>query len=515
MGWRFELKHANTVAYVTLPVQRNPPRLTAWELREFLGSLQGEYRDRPPLISANNHWIEQIAWIARKGSEILESSGYENEEVLESDVIAGILASLRPVFAHYDFYGLTVGTWHDQGPLNAFAEHAAYSSGPHGLFLIPDYPDPANTLEIFDPLPVARKILTQPDTWPGVLFWLRSGESVFAPLKAAYALYQRMLQATNESGNRVARVLDEFVRESGSSNTKRILQLSDLHFGTSEALQNQAYLSAHLKTKLKSFERVVVTGDLFHNPKKSDALAFRNFRADIEATTGKDVIVIPGNHDQKLYGNTFLGFGRKLRELTKLEWSSLVVDDDLQCVFYCFDSSRDAPNFARGMITSEQTMELATMFETKLVSKPSLRDHLSIALIHHHPYSFHSATETPLQKKLAAVKLSEEKFLKMDGADEFLSWCVGRRIPLVLHGHKHVPRHVGDKREWKHGKESDWREVTAVGCGTSLGAEGMPLSYNVLEWSPSSRKWSPSFFSDPGSGTGFGEIYVALHSADA
>jgi hypothetical protein len=136
-------------------------------------------------------------------------------------------------------------------------------------------------------------------------------------------------------------------------------------------------------------------------------------------------------------------------------------------------------------------------------------------LIHHHPYSFDARTETPLQRGLKAIGLSEENFLRMEGADEFLSWCVGRRVPLILHGHKHVPRHVKDRIEWKHGKEPEWREVTAVGCGTSLGAEGLPLSYNVLEWSPRSQKWSVAFFSDPGLGTGFEEAYVSLQSTSA
>lgn len=156
-------------------------------------------------------------------------------------------------------------------------------------------------------------------------------------------------------------------------------------------------------------------------------------------------------------------------------------------------------------------MEIATLFETKAAAKAVLREHLSVALIHHHPYSFKAAAETRIQKALDAVGLDEERFLRMDDADQFLSWCVGRRIPLILHGHKHLARHVTDRIEWKNGKENVWRDVTAVGCGTSLGMEGLPLSYNILEWSPSTRKWSASFFADPGLGTGFEEQYVAVH----
>lgn len=518
MGWRFELKHANTVAYLTVPTQQKPPRLTTWELLEFLGSLQGEYRERPPLFSSDPDWVHEIVQKARVASKWVDSSKFEQDAVIPTEIISHALGDLRASLSHYDLYGLAVGTWEDRDPLHAFAEHAAYSSKHNGLFLIPDLPGPRDILELFDPSPVAKKITSNPDSWPGILFWVRSGEAAFVPLEMADGFYHRLLEALQASENKagkVVRVLKDFnARESGHA-VKRLLHLSDLHFGTHAAINNQAYLSSHLKTKLGTFQRVVITGDLFDNPKERDALTFRNFRSDLEATTGKELIVIPGNHDQKRHGNSFFGFGRRLNELTKLEWSSLVIDDDLQCVFYCFDSSRDAPNFARGNITREQMIEVATQFETKVVTRPELKSYLSVALVHHHPYSFETHTETPLQKSLHALGVSDETFLKMEGADEFLSWCAGRRVSLVLHGHKHVPRHVRDSIKWTHGKESEWREVTAIGCGTSLGAENMPLSYNVLEWSPKSQKWSASFFADPGIGTGFEETYVALHSTSA
>ncbi|HEX8162881.1 MAG TPA: metallophosphoesterase [Pyrinomonadaceae bacterium] len=518
MGWRFRLDHANIIAYITVPTQRKPPRLTGWQLREFLGSLQGEYRERPPIFSSDPEWVHEVTRIARRASERLNSLNLDESSFLGDEIVVDVLAELRQAFGHYDIYGLPVGTWENKESLNAFAEHAAYSSGHHGLFLIPDFPSSDETIEMFDPSPVAKKLTARPDLWPGMLFWVETGEAAFVPLEAAQRLLQEFLEMTARGRYlRVspARLLEEFDSQVEYPDVKRFLHLSDLHFGTTHALQNQAYLSAHLRTKLNNFHRVIVTGDLFENPKKTDALAFRNFRADLEASTGKELIVIPGNHDQKIRGNTFLGFGRKLKELTKLEWSSLVIDDELQCIFYCFDTSRDAQQYARGKITREQMIEVATLFETKLVKKPALKDYLSVALIHHHPYSFETRTETPLQKGLKAFGLSDENFLKMEGADEFLSWCVGRRVSLVLHGHKHIPRHVKDRIKWTHGKGADWREVTAVGCGTSLGAEGMPLSYNILEWSPASRKWSAAFFSDPGLGTGFEEIFVALHSASA
>lgn len=513
MGWHFALKHVNTVAYITLPENSQPPRLTGWQLREFLGSFQAEYYERPPLISSDQGWIDDVSRAAKRSSESLKKHSLHDEDFLPSEVITEALIELRALLGNYDLFGMTVGTWEDRAQLNAFAEHAAYSSKHHALFLIPDLPSPKDTLEIFDPLPMARAITKRPDLWPGMLFWTGNGSSAFASLDEAHTLYQHILEGFRHGDERVEQIIEEFNKTARESPGKRVLQLSDLHFGSIKALENQAYLSAHIKSKASSVDRIVITGDLFDNPKKTDALAFRNFRADLETATGKEAIVIPGNHDQKMLGNTFLGFGTELRQIANLEWSSLVIDDDLRCVFYCFDSSKDAANFATGRIKQEQMMEVATHFEAKAVAKPELRDYLSIALIHHHPYSFKANAETRIQRALSWIGLNEEKFLRMEDADQFLSWCVGRRIPLILHGHKHVPRHVSDRIQWTHGKEDVWREITAVGCGTSLGVEGYPLSYNILEWSPSTKHWSASFFGDPGSGTGFEEQYVALHSA--
>src|SRR6266404_3813166 len=108
--------------------------------------------------------------------------------------------------------------------------------------------------------------------------------------------------SSRTSAKAAARILDEFNASSDDSGVKRVLHLSDLHFGTRHALQNQAYLSSHLKQKLPKIHRVVITGDLFDNPKEADALAFRNFRTDLETSSAKDLIVIPGNHDQRVGG---------------------------------------------------------------------------------------------------------------------------------------------------------------------------------------------------------------------
>ena len=121
------------------------------------------------------------------------------------------------------------------------------------------------------------------------------------------------------------------------------------------------------------FDRIVVTGDLFDNPKRADALVFENCRTLLEAKTGKKLIIVPGNHDERLYGNIVAGLGQDLSALVNLEWSSVIVDDDIKCIFYCFDSALEKEKFARGRVGVSQMKDVAKLFEKEAAIKPDIR----------------------------------------------------------------------------------------------------------------------------------------------
>lgn len=512
MGWRFSLEYANVVAYMLAPDERKstPPRLTPRELEEFLGSMQGEYRQSPPFISSNDHWVREVTAAAQKASQWLEAQNVDGKEFLDDQVLTTALSGIKRALGHYELIGLAVGGSEDERELKTFVEYAAYSSGHHAIFLIPD--STLGGVKVLDPFPSVALIAEQPENWPGILFWSWRGASAFAPLDDAPRLYQDLIESLKHRGviktlkhrgDSIERILDSY-RSRNSS--KKLLHLSDLHFGTKEAAEHEAYLSACLDPLLSSVNRVVITGDLFNNPRREDAIQFRNFRSSLFRRTGKDVIIVPGNHDQKWLGNV----GSPLKELANLEWSSLVVDDEMQCVFFCFDSSKDA-DLARGKITRQQMMDIATLYETKAVGNSRIKDYLSIALIHHHPFSFESGKESKINRWLSFIGITDEQFLRMEDADEFLNWCAKRKIPLVLHGHKHVQRYMRKiTAEFKKAERTIWNDVTAVGCGTSLGAESKPMSYNILTWDSASKRWGSSFFADPGDGSGFTRQYVTL-----
>lgn len=518
MGFAFRLRDANIVAYLTRPPGTTPPRVGYWEMRSFLGGLQAQW-EHAAFFSANANWISDTMNAARDAesrlTKVQERSSHEpglqRSQYLTAEDVRDVLAGLASQLNHYELFMLVVPTNNARDEAMAFGKHAALSSRHHALVLLPHTIPEPRELSLLDPLPGLRQVIEQSLLWPGVLFWTRDDTYAFAPLSKAFALYQDLLEGLNSGDPSVAeRILRDFNASAERGGEKTLLHLSDLHYGTLHATQNEAFLKASLQPVLQSVDRVVVTGDLFDSPRHEHALAFRNFRADLNLASGKDIVVIPGNHDQKVFGNSFAGLGKKFRELADLEWSSLVVDEDMRCVFYCFDSSRDA-DLARGRVAKNQLMDVATLYATRLASEASLRDYLQVVLVHHHPYSFETAKETWVQRGFSYIGLSDEFFLQMQDADLLLNWCARRKIPLLLHGHKHVPRFVQDRIVVGNASH----DLASIGCGSSLGAEGRALAYNVLRWSPANRTWTVTFYADPGDGSGFQEEFVSLHSAEA
>jgi glucose/arabinose dehydrogenase len=43
--------------------------------------------------------------------------------------------------------------------------------------------------------------------------------------------------------------------------------------------------------------------------------------------------------------------------------------------------------------------------------------------------------------------------------------------------------------------------------------DGYPLSYDVLTWDDHAAAWTATFYEDPGDGSGFAQLCVALHKA--
>src|SRR5262249_46737651 len=126
--------------------------------------------------------------------------------------------------------------------------------------------------------------------------------------------------------------------------SRKLLHLSDLHFGTQTADKNLQTLQKRVVFEKADLSRAVITGDLINTPRDAedpDWEDFKDFRRWLARQIGNDVVVVPGNHDERWLGNRVWRFGKNLKAVADLSWSKVVVDRTLMCAFLCFDSARE------------------------------------------------------------------------------------------------------------------------------------------------------------------------------
>ena len=448
-------------------------------------------------------------WARRVSDDISRREtrkGGWSKEILSPDEVRERLDPYRMYFTGYDFYALVLHSELSEKDIEShkFFMEAAVSSHHAGLVLMPETIRGTSLIDIIDPFPAIRTLAEHPIARPCVVFWTELQSACVLPLKEAQSFYRRdILPALDQGSLAVHKAIQNATR---SVRTKRILHLSDLHFGTREAAKRRSWLKEQLAKELPSIDRVVVTGDLFDNPTEPLRETFDEFRLDIESMTHKDVLVIPGNHDVRRKGNALAIFGRKPEYITDLRWAPVVTDEELQTIFFSFNSS-ETGNLATGAVSERQRLDRSVLVDREIRRNPRLGEFLKVALVHHHPIAYESKP-TSAYEHLMAKFGGEERFIAFTNADEFLEWCAARGISLVLHGHKHIPHWATRKVA----VQNDYKRVTIVGCGSTTGVEGKPMCYDIVTLDPETKQWNVLFYHDEkGDGSGFGIQNVALN----
>jgi predicted MPP superfamily phosphohydrolase len=515
VGLQYGLGDTNVVACL-ISGGRSGARLTHEGLEEFLWSL-GATSDSSgsSFISGSPERVAKIQGAARDAQrELASHPRAQGADFVEESVARRVLGPLSVTFSSYDVYVMPVGTWRDVERMDRFANDVAHLPGHDILVLIPNYYDPRENLKVLDPIRAASDALKHRDLWPGAIFILRNGQSTFLPLDEGYRRLGEVADVISsqhregaQDGEGLQRRLSEIItrpRQAESNPNRRLIHLSDLHFGTDRASETQVALQIAIKKRNESVDQIVITGDLFDQPRKGHAQQFRNFCQQLQMISdGRKPIVVPGNHDQRVFGNDFRGFGRRLRELADLEWQQVFIDDQSRLVFLCFESSR-SQDLARGEVDGSQLLRVGTQWETDNVSG-KFDEYMKVALVHHHPYPYATPRETTILDPRGWV--GRESFIEMRGAEQLLSWCSGREVSLLLHGHKHIPRLIKDYVS-DGATPPSYREITTVGCGSSLGAGNKPLSFNVVDWQPETKAWTVDFQVDRGDGQGFKSAFI-------
>lgn len=522
MGAIFRLEHANVMAYLT---SRSfaAPRVRRQDLDEFLDVFI--YNPEQFLIPERGFepWPEHVAEIARAARQRLdESRGNSNElseqqfgeqSVVNGRVVEDLLSELRSEFSYYPLYALAVGEGNE---LREKAESLArLPFDGNLLMLIPEQSQDFGNFNVIDPVPSFSVGLHAASEWPGFVFWTLNGASCFCTMNGVEDLVS-LLRREMYNGNSWRRHhrpwpdfaypgnFDAIIKKwesSRSRESRRLLHLSDLHFCTTYATENQSFLNAELRDVVKNVDRVVITGDLFDTPDKHFATQFTTFLDNITYLSGGNVpISITGNHDQRMKGI----WGNDYEQVARIGPSRVEVDDKCKMIFLCFNSS-EGGRLAQGEISDSQFRSIGAEYRNLLAARSELKSYLPIVLVHHHPFSFEAEPDGWLERMMNKIGFSLEPTLVLKNPEKLYEWCVDWDIKTILHGHKHKARYV--ERSVDHAGKN--MLLTAIGCGSSLGAEDSPVSYNLLEWEPTKQKWVASFHESTNGGA-FRELAVSV-----
>jgi UDP-2,3-diacylglucosamine pyrophosphatase LpxH len=483
LGFRFSLRQTNLVAYVTNKTV--PPPACRWQ--DIAGLLNG-LRSHA-LISGDPARRARVRDAADAAERRLKQYQSQTDHLLESDDVSWLLSGVQELLSSFDVYALAVPSVTPS--TRGAAEHLALS-GREVLVLMPhehglkESQPPVGTatlLEFEVAAPASR------DRGPGMVIWNRLGTAAFVP---AERLYHVVLELLDTLPSPDAGAVDRLLERLGRSGKRRILHLSDLHFGKAEVIRNKPMLDAELHDVVQSVDRVVITGDLFDNPDPNSRAAFQDFRLSLLRICGSPPVIIPGNHDHRWLGN----FGQSFAQVAQIPHTAVEADDAARVVFLCLNSSISG-RLARGEVTNDQLVAVGAEYRNLLTSRPETHAYLPVVLVHHHPFSFTTPPTIWYQRLLSWIGWNDERFLLMEDAPLFLDWCARWKVSAVLHGHKHQPRYQSDAIQ-PEGNAA--HTVTAIGCGTSLGADGFPLTYNIVYWDDERRLWLAKYYESRGGG---------------
>jgi 3',5'-cyclic AMP phosphodiesterase CpdA len=456
MGFHFSWKSANWLAHILQPMGTTPTLENDWEARSALKALL-DAAPRDFYASPDRHFE------FRRAIEQAERHLHDRD-------IGEVLRPLREHFRDIPWTALLVpsGDWEFDRFLSArelLRDLVHIRPSDPGLILqIDESLNDDRRLELDNLFPAFRVAMANATRWPGVLLWTPHGDAAFFELErnvpdARHSLEWLFSHLSVMPGVPDLELLrSQFVERFGPSVDHvpplRIIHLSDLHLGSRIAkrrLPRVKQLIQQLAADLGESAPIlpVVTGDLMDTPDDSHLDAVRDFLEFLHNVGSEDPIVVLGNHDVRKDG----WLGAELQNALRIQVDRVRWIEQCQVGFACFNSVRGG-NLARGRIDETEYLDVGQALDR---SPEFAREFVLGALLHHHPIPVERPTwyHQPWYERF--LGRSFEKTESLESSEEFISWLQARKIGLVLHGHKHIPR------------VETHEEMTIVGCGSTVG----------------------------------------------
>lgn len=237
----------------------------------------------------------------------------------------------------------------------------------------------------------------------------------------------------------------------------RILHISDLHFGAHDQNLVQNLLD---KAEAIKPDIILATGDLADQPTPENFQAAFAFLTELvercnppNPSNAPRLIVIPGNHDTKYYGNIL--FSRRHYDAATRDCITQHYFIEHNVWIYGMDSSSGRGIGATGTIRPEQFVAFQHAYhELHQQHGARFEQAFKIIALHHHPL--------PVKEN---AKL--QRWLTLENAGTLLALALTRHIDLIVHGHEHVQARARFRSSLG-GSHPSSGEVNVVSAGATL-----------------------------------------------
>ena len=474
MGFRFSIEHANWLAHILQPTGATPTLDREDEQRETLRKFIDSFAEN---FYSSRRWRCELEHILQRYRGDMESAGR---------LPNGALIALREFFRGVPWVSLLLPSGNDQKSDRLLTESNLLSEL---VKIRPDDPGlilqlegvPREEIALDHVFPAFKVALAEVTRWPGVLIWTPGGDAGFFELSRDQGtIRERLLwlysHLAAHCGSPDLQLLKrqyahELLKGVEDHAQVRILHLSDLHLGSQVSrrrLPRVQTLIESVVTELGEQAPIVpvITGDLMDSPNDANLGDVQAFMGFLSRLGVEKPVLLLGNHDVRQKG----WLSAKLDQAVNIPRVPVCWMDDHEVAIACFNSVNGG-HLACGFIGEQELTRVGNEIDRHPKKAASFT---MVAALHHHPIPVDHPSwyRRSWYERLLGPKF--EKTEALDDAELFLGWLKTRGIPVVLHGHKHIPRFDKDG------------DLAVIGCGSTVGIiETAPrdhtyMSLNVL-----------------------------------
>jgi 3',5'-cyclic AMP phosphodiesterase CpdA len=498
MGFRFQIEHANIVAYLTS--MGAPPDCSNEDLITF-----GQVISDPSAIivgegPASDRWRGQVRTAARS---VAEGLSFGDVVDISREECANRLEGLKRLFSEFRLIAMLVrNSEQEDHEWSQEIRYIAEDSGKLGLALMPVGVGAA--LSICRPFAVFQSLVDCEYSLPAIAFWTPDGAACTLPVSDAMKFYTSVLRPNLENSARLSQLLKA---QRDQRQKRKILHISDLHIGEPSLRSTLDWLESIIVNRLipkRKISQIALTGDVMDFPDETNFRKASEFISNLNLAVGKQIVCVPGNHDIYSKTSDFLGMsGNNLGKFSEnrrfaeklfycLQGQTILADGDIKCLFILVDSN-DGAYLARGHVSKEQRLRLSADLAKFRNQHPETSGWPTIILVHHHPIGRKRPAANSNSRKSIYEFILPEKTASFSGGRDFVNWSSSLGVQIILHGHEHYPI------IWRPGETHNGDQLKSLiyGCGSSTGAGKKPIRYAEIAFNALGDQASISSYFDP------------------